>query len=98
MDILITQSAKTELDKLIQNSENKNIRIRTRCVTMYDDAKLDFELDEIKENDDVYEVDGYKVIINRNLADQLYSLTISYGGLLSRDKFSVEGDFGFFQY
>ncbi|MDK2562627.1 hypothetical protein QOZ84_03625 [Romboutsia sedimentorum] len=98
MDILITQSAKPELEKLMQNSEHKNIRVRTRCITMHDDAKLDIELDEITENDEIYEVDGYKVVISRNLADQLYSLVISYGGLLSRDKFSVDADFGFYQY
>ncbi len=96
LDILITNEAKKELDKLLENSDKKHIRILTRCITMTSDAKLDFELDNPKENDFIYDVDGYKVIINEMLDSQMNSLTISYGGLLSKNRFCVEADFCFY--
>lgn len=96
MNILITQEAKKQLDKLLEESDKKCIRILTRCITMTTEAKLDFELDEPKENDNLYDVDGYKVIINKVLDSQMNDIIISYGGLLSRDKFCVEADFGFY--
>ena len=46
MNILITTEAKRELDKLLENSEKKCIRILTRCITMTIDAKIDLELDD----------------------------------------------------
>ncbi|MGL6108407.1 hypothetical protein [Romboutsia sp.] len=97
MEILITESAKAELDKLLQNSEHKNIRIFTRRPSIYEDATFDFELDEIKKDDMIFEVDSYKVIINVGLAVQLENISISYGGIFSRDKFTVEADLGMFR-
>ena len=41
-------------------------------------------------DDNLYDVDGYKVIINKVLDSQMNYITISYGGLLSRDSFSVD--------
>lgn len=98
MEILITQPAKTELDKLLKNSEHKNIRIITKRESIFENARLDFKLDEKEPDDLLYDADGYKIIINVKLAAQLDNLTISYGGLLSRDKFSIETDFGLFKY
>ena len=65
MNILITNEAKRELDKLLENSDKKCIRILTRCITMTSDAKIDIELDEPNSNDNLYDVDGYKIIINK---------------------------------
>ncbi|MBO3446261.1 MULTISPECIES: hypothetical protein [Clostridia] len=96
MNILITQEAKKELDKLLATSDKKCIRILTRCITMTSDAKLDFELDEPKISDNLYDVDGYKVIIDKALDSQMNYITISYGGLLSRGQFCVEADFCFY--
>lgn len=96
MNILITQEAKKELDKLLATSDKKCIRILTRCITMTSDAKLDFELDEPKVSDNLYDVDGYKVIIDKALDSQMNYITISYGGLLSRGQFCVEADFCFY--
>lgn len=96
MNILITLEAKKQLDLLINNSDKKCIRILTRCITMTEDARLDLELDDPKPDDNLYDVDGYKVIINRVLDSQMNYITISYGGLLSRNRFSVEADFNFY--
>ena len=96
MNILITAEAKRELDKLLENSDIKCIRILTRCITMTSDAKIDLELDDYNENDNLYDVDGYKIVINKALDSQMNYITISYGGLLSRNQFSVEADFCFY--
>lgn len=96
MNILITNEAKRELDKLLANSDKKCIRILTRCITMTSEAKIDLELDEPNQNDNLYDVDGYKVIINKVLDSQMNYITISYGGLLSRNAFCVEADFNFY--
>ena len=86
MSILITNEAKRELDKLLENSD----------ITMTTEAKIDLELDEPNANDNCYDVDGYKVIINKVLDSQMNYITISYGGLLSRNAFCVEADFNFY--
>lgn len=96
MNILITNEAKRELDKLLENSDKKCIRILTRCITMTSDAKLDIELDTVRENDNCYDVDGYKIVINSVLDSQMNYITISYGGLMSRNAFCVEADFNFY--
>lgn len=96
MDILITNEAKKMLDELLKDSDKKCIRILTRNITMTTAAKVDFELDDKKPNDMVYEIDGYTVVINHMLDSQMNGLTISYGGLLSRNEFCVEADFCFY--
>lgn len=96
MNILITNEAKRELDKLLANSDKKCIRILTRCITMTSEAKVDLELDNPTNNDNLYDVDGYKIIINKVLDSQMNYITISYGGLMSRNQFCVEADFNFY--
>lgn len=96
MSILITNEAKRELDKLLENSDKQFIRILTRGITMTSEAKIDLELDEPNANDNLYDVDGYKIIINKILDSQMNYITISYGGLLSRNQFCVEADFCFY--
>ncbi len=96
MDILITGEAKKKLNELLESNDRTYIRIITRCITMTSDAKIDLELDYIKNDDILYEVDGYKIIINKILDSQMNSLTISFGGLLSRNEFCVEADFCFY--
>ena len=95
MSILITNEAKRELDKLLENSDKQCIRILTRGITMTSEAKIDLELDEPNANDNLYDEDGYK-IINKILDSQMNYITISYGGLLSRNQFCVEADFCFY--
>ena len=87
MSILITNEAKREIDKLLENSDKECIRILTRCVTMTTEAKVDIELDDPKPTDNLYDVDGYKIIIDKILDLQMNYITISYGGLLSRNQF-----------
>ena len=98
LEIFITESAKTQLDILLQNNDKKCIRIVAKRPSIYEDAAFDLEIDDPKTDDMIFNVDKYQVIININLAVQLESVSISYGGLLSRDKFSVDVDLGIFRY
>ncbi len=96
MNIIITPEAKRELDKLISNSDKTCIRILTRCITMTTPAKVDLELYIQNNNDNLYVVDGYKIIIDKALDMQMDYIVISFGGLLSRGEFCVDADFNFF--
>ena len=98
MDIQIYSSAKQELDKLINNADsNKNyIRIFIRTLSFWYDARVHLTLDELRDDDIIFDVDGYKIIINKILDSQMNYITISYGGLLSRNQFCVEADFCFY--
>ncbi|MGL5345837.1 MAG: hypothetical protein ACRDA3_00630 [Peptostreptococcaceae bacterium] len=98
LEIFISQTAKAELDKLLENSDKKYIRVLTRRPSIYEQATFDLELDDVKSNDITFFVDDYKVIIEVTLASQLESVSISYGGLFSRDKFCVDADLGIFRY
>lgn len=96
MDIKIYDSAKKELDKIIETvDENKKyIRIFIRTLSFWYDARVHLTLDELKDDDLIFDVDGYKVIINKRLASQMSRITISFGGLLSKNEFSVDTNFG----
>ncbi|MGL5754660.1 MAG: hypothetical protein ACRCYC_04990 [Paraclostridium sp.] len=50
-------------------------------------------LDELREDDQLFEQDGYNIIINKRLADQINNIYISFGGLLSPNEFSIDCDF-----
>ena len=96
MDIKIYNSAKQELDKLINNAHsNKNyIRIFIRTLSFWYDARVHLTLDELRDDDIIFDVDGYKIIINKRLASQMTRITISFRGLLSKNEFSVDTNFG----
>ena len=78
MSILITNEAKRELDKLLENSDKQCIRILTRGITMTSEAKIDLELDEPNANDNLYDVDGYKIIINFRFTNELYNYILRW--------------------
>jgi Fe-S cluster assembly iron-binding protein IscA len=94
MNIKIYNSAKIELDKLLNNQENKKyIRIFVRTISFWSDARIHLYIDELHEDDELFEVDGYNIVINNRLASQVNDISISFGGLLSPNEFSVDCDF-----
>lgn len=94
MNIAIYSSAKTELDKLLKDETNKKyIRVFIRTISFLCDARVHITLDELQDDDELFEVDGYNIIINKRLASQINNLSISFGGLLSPNEFSVDCDF-----
>ncbi len=96
MDIKIYDSAKSEFNKILSNADEdkKYIRIFIRTLSFWYDARVHLTLDELRDDDILFEVDGYKVILNKRLASQISKISISFGGLLSRNEFSVDTDFG----
>lgn len=100
MNIKITKRAKDELDKLIKNQDNKikYVRLYTRPASLWCDASIAITLDELRENDEEFVVDNYKIIMNKSLASRVSGITISFGGFMSRDSFSVDADFEFDEY
>ncbi|MBQ9012154.1 MAG: hypothetical protein IJ094_01005 [Bacilli bacterium] len=96
MDIKIYDSAKKELDNLISAAADnkKYIRIFIRTLSFTYDARIHLTLDELNDDDIIFDIDGYKVIINKRLASQMTRITISFGGLLSKNEFSVDTNFG----
>ncbi|WP_155486422.1 hypothetical protein [Paraclostridium sordellii] len=50
-------------------------------------------LDELQKDDQLFETDGYNIIINKRLATQINNVYISFGGLLSPNEFSIDCDF-----
>ncbi|EPZ59426.1 hypothetical protein H477_2180 [[Clostridium] sordellii ATCC 9714] len=50
-------------------------------------------LDELQKDDQLFEFDGYSIIISKRLASQINNICISFGGLLSPNEFSVDCDF-----
>ena len=94
MNITMYNSAKTELDKLLKaETSKKYIRVFIRTISFWCDAKVHIALDELQDDDELFEVDGYNIIINKRLASQVNNLYISFGGLLSPNEFSVDCDF-----
>ena len=96
MDKKIYDSAKKELDNLISAAADnkKYIRIFIRTLSFWYDARVHLTLDELTDDDIIFDVDGYKIIINKRLASQMTRITISFGGLLSKNEFSVDTNFG----
>lgn len=96
MNIKIYDSAKRELDKILINTdENKQyIRVFIRTLSFWYDARVHLTLDELTDDDVIFNIDGYKIILNKRLASQMSTITISFGGLLSKNEFSVDTDFG----
>ena len=94
MNIQIYDSAKKELNKLISNNEDKKyIRIFIRTISFWSDARIHLTLDDLKEDDQLFVVDGYNIVINKRLSSQMNNISISFGGLLSPNEFSVDCDF-----
>lgn len=100
MNIKITNSAKAELDKLIGSQDNKGkyIRLYTRPASLWCDASIAITLDELRENDEEFVVDNYKIIMNKNLVSRVSGITISFCGFMNRDSFSVDADFELDEY
>ena len=89
MSILITNEAQRELDKLLENSDKTCIRILTRHITMTTEAKIDLELDEPNANDNCYDVDGYKVIINKVDKEENLELCKNIANLCEKSNIDV---------
>lgn len=50
---------------------------------------FDVALDEPKDNDEVFEADGYKIIMRKEIADKISSVEIFYKDGISKSGFRV---------
>ena len=76
----IHESGKIALDNMIEKSnyKNKSFRIYIRRISAWLGPVFDVVLDEPTDKDVIFEVDGYKVIIHKELAEKINSVEIFF--------------------
>ena len=90
----IHESAKTEIDNMIKssNSRYRGFRVYIRRISTWLGPVFDVILDEPMDKDGVYEVDGYKVSIHKELAEKINSVEIFFKKGISKSGFRVLTD------
>lgn len=90
----IHESAKEEINNMIENykSNHRNFRIYIRRISAWLGPVFDVVLDEPSDNDEVFESDGYKIIIHKELAEKISSIEIFYKEGISKSGFRVLTD------
>ena len=90
----IHESAKVEIDNMIEDfkSIEKNFRIYIRRISAWLGPVFDVVLDEPTDKDEVYEVDGYKISIHKELAEKINSVEIFFKERISKSGFRVLTD------
>ncbi len=66
----IHESGKIAIDKMFEksNSKDKSFRIYIRRISAWLGPVFDVVLDEPSNKDEIFEADGYKIIIHKELA------------------------------
>ena len=90
----IHESAKVEIDNMIEDfkSIEKNFRIYIRRISTWLGPVFDVVLDEPSDIDKVFDVDGYKVMIHKELAEKINSVEIFFKEGISKSGFRVLTD------
>ena len=90
----IHDSAKVEIDNMIEDfkSIEKNFRIYIRRISAWLGPVFDVVLDEPSDIDKVFDVDGYKVMIHKELAEKINSIEIFFKEGISKSGFRVLTD------
>lgn len=90
----IHKSAKTEIDKMIENSNSRyrGFRVYIRRISTWLGPVFDVVLDEPSDIDKVFDVDGYKVMIHKELAEKINSIEIFFKEGISKSGFRVLTD------
>lgn len=79
MKIYLTNSAKSDLSKLLSDKNNKEyIRISKKTGNVWQGPIMDLALDKRNNDDSVYEVDNYKFIIKKQLELEFSVLYVNY--------------------
>lgn len=79
MKIYLTNSAKSDLSKLLSDKNNKEyIRISKKKGNVWQGPIMDLALDKRNNDDSVYEVDNYKFIIKKQLELEFSVLYVNY--------------------
>lgn len=90
----IHESAKEEINNMIENykSNDKSFRIYIRRISAWLGPVFDVVLDKPCDKDQVFESDGYKIIIHKELAKKISSIEIFYKEGISKSGFRVLTD------
>lgn len=74
----IHESGKIAIDKMFEksNSKDKSFRIYIRRISAWLYSVFDVVLDEPSNKDEIFEADGYKIIIHKELAEKINSVEI----------------------
>ena len=90
----IHESGKIAIDKMFEksNSKDKSFRIYIRRISAWLDPVFDVVLDEPSNKDEIFEADGYKIIIHKELAAKINSVEIFFKEGISKSGFRVLTD------
>lgn len=94
MDINISEQAKTRFNQMIIESRSKNnfLRVYLRRVSLWHGPVFDIALDELNNNDVVFEKSSYKIILTDDLAANIGTIEILYKPGISKSGFRVNTD------
>ena len=90
----IHESGKIAIDKMFEksNSKDKSFRIYIRRISAWLGPVFDVVLDEPSNKDEIFEADGYKIIIHKELAEKINSVEIFFKEGISKSGFRVLTD------
>ncbi len=74
--VTVTQPAKAQLDQYF--SENEKAPIRIFLAGGCSGSRLALALDDPKDTDDVFDVEGYSFVVDKGLLDQAKPLTVDF--------------------
>lgn len=94
MKFNLHDSAKEQINKLLEleNKNNKAFRIYIRRVSNWLGPVWDVALDEPTENDEVFESDGYKIFMRKEMVEKIKNVEIFYKYGISKSGFRVLTD------
>lgn len=94
MIINISEPAKEEFNKLfnIYSIKNKFIRVFIKEISAWYGPIFNVALDEPTENDDIFAIEDFNIILNKDLTSKISVINIYYKSVLSSDIFRVSTD------
>lgn len=90
----IHDTAKEQIDKLLEKSskQEKSFRIYIRRISAWRGPVWDVALDEPTENDQIFEADGYKIFMRKEMIQKINNVEIYYQYGISKSGFRVLTD------
>lgn len=90
----IHETAKAQIDKLLNEAgkSEKCFRIYIRRISGWHGPVWDVALDEPTENDEIFESDGYKIFMRKEMSQKINNVEIYYQYGISKSGFRVLTD------
>jgi iron-sulfur cluster assembly protein len=77
--VTVTETAKAQLDAYFAENPKAPIRIFLSSGSCAG-PQLSLALDEPKDSDDVFDVNGYSIVVDKELLEEAKPLTVEFGG------------------